>query len=112
MSTASGKTRVFTTYADYAIGDAFHAGFARLRDLGRIRRCAVMCAEAVWWRCHRRIITDYLLTAGESVFHILGKDHVGSAQRTPAARPEPDGSLSYPSSSPELPGLTERTAQQ
>ena len=102
----------FHNYADYAMSETFRAGLAHLRARGQRQRCAVMCAEAVWWRCHRRIITDYLLTAGESVFHILGKDHVGSAQRTPAARPEPDGSLSYPSSSPELPGLTERTAQE
>ena len=46
-------------------------GLVRLREFGASKRCAVMCAEAVWWRCHRRIITDYLLAAGETVFHIL-----------------------------------------
>jgi uncharacterized protein (DUF488 family) len=55
-----------------------------------------MCAEALWWRCHRRIIADYLIAAGEAVFHILGPDHVEQAQITAAAKREPDGSLTYP----------------
>jgi len=48
----------FHNYADYAMSGGFRSGLARLLDLGRVRRCAVMCAEAVWWRCHRRIIAD------------------------------------------------------
>ena len=48
------------------------------------RRCAIMCAEAVWWRCHRRIIADYLIAVGGSVFHILGP--ASCAIRTCAAR--------------------------
>jgi uncharacterized protein (DUF488 family) len=55
-----------------------------------------MCAEAVWWRCHRRIIADYLIAAGESVFHILGEGHVDPARITPAAKLSRDGSLLYP----------------
>ena len=66
------QNQSFHNYADYALSDAFHAGLARLRELGHERRCAIMCAEAVWWRCHRRIIADYLIAAGETVFHILG----------------------------------------
>jgi hypothetical protein len=50
----------------------------------------------VWWRCHRRIITDYLLAAGEPVFHILGKGNVAEAQLTPAARVDPGGGITYP----------------
>ena len=86
----------FHNYADYAQSEAFRSGLAQLRALGAERRCAVMCAEAVWWRCHRRIIADYLLAAGETVFHILGKGHVEPATMTPAARLEPSGLLSYP----------------
>jgi len=90
----------FRNYADYAMGDAFRSGLARLRNLGRERRCAIMCAEAVWWRCHRRIISDYLLAAGEIVFHILGPDHIEQARLTPAARrASPDG-LVYPAAPP------------
>jgi uncharacterized protein (DUF488 family) len=86
----------FRNYADYALGPEFRAGLARLRVLGRERRCAIMCAEAVWWRCHRRIITDYLIDAGESVLHILGPDKVELATPTAEARPQPDGTLIYP----------------
>ena len=85
----------FRNYADYAMGADFRAGLASLRELGHRRRCAIMCAEAVWWRCHRRIITDYLLVAGESVLHILGPDKVEPAELTVAARPQPDGTLIY-----------------
>jgi uncharacterized protein (DUF488 family) len=50
----------------------------------------------VWWRCHRRIIADYLLAGGDEVWHILGVGKVEVAKITPAARPAPDGSLEYP----------------
>src|SRR5689334_13576230 len=43
----------FHNYADYAMGDGFHAGLASLRERGQSERCAIMCAEALWWRCHR-----------------------------------------------------------
>jgi uncharacterized protein (DUF488 family) len=90
------ENQSFHNYADYAMGGGFRSGFARLRELGHIRRCAVMCAEAVWWRCHRRIIADYLLAAGERVFHILGPAAVAPASLTKVATPQPDGALTYP----------------
>jgi hypothetical protein len=68
----------------------FCSGLARLRDLGRVRRCALMCAEAVWWRCHRRIIADYLAIGGEQVFHILGPGKVATASLTPEAKKQGD----------------------
>ena len=86
----------FHNYADYAMGAEFRAGLARLRALGRERRCAIMCAESVWWRCHRRIIADYLLASGEEVFHIVSGDVPEPARITPQARPGPDASLVYP----------------
>jgi uncharacterized protein (DUF488 family) len=58
-----------------------------------------MCAESLWWRCHRRIITDYLIAAGEKVFHILGPGHLEEAHLTPAARIDRDGTLTYPKDS-------------
>jgi uncharacterized protein (DUF488 family) len=90
------QNQSFHNYADYAMTEPFRAGLARLQSLGQTRRCAIMCAEAVWWRCHRRIIADYLITVGETVFHILGKNHVEPAQRTAAARPDAGGALRYP----------------
>lgn len=86
----------FHNYADYAMGEGFRRGLTRLRELGQTQRCAVMCAEAVWWRCHRRIIADYLLAAGEAVFHIIGPGHIERAEQTSAARSGPHGSLVYP----------------
>jgi uncharacterized protein (DUF488 family) len=86
----------FRNYADHAGTPAFRAGLAELRKLGRARCCAVMCAEAVWWRCHRRIIADYLIAAGEIVCHIMGPGKTEPAHLTPAARPAADGTLVYP----------------
>lgn len=86
----------FHNYADHAMGAAFHEGLAHLRQLGQAQRCAIMCAETLWWRCHRRIITDYLLAAGETVFHILGPGQIKEAEMNPAARVVADGRLAYP----------------
>lgn len=93
------ENQSFHNYADYAMGESFHAGFARLCELGDEHRCVVMCAETLWWRCHRRIITDYLLAAGEQVFHILGPAKVEPARMTSAARPGPSLVLTYPAAS-------------
>ena len=90
------KNESFHNYADYAMSESFRSGLTRLTELGRAQRCAIMCAEAVWWRCHRRIITDYLILAGETVFHILGSRHIEPAHTTSAARPGPSGALTYP----------------
>jgi len=86
----------FHNYADYAMGNAFRAGFARLHELGRAQRSAIMCAEALWWRCHRRIIADCLLAAGEEVFHLIGPGKVEQAHMTVAAHPDASGALTYP----------------
>jgi uncharacterized protein (DUF488 family) len=86
----------FRNYADYALTEGFRKGLSRLRELGAKRRTAVMCAESVWWRCHRRIIADYLLVAGNTVFHILAEDKVIEAKITPGARVISADSLVYP----------------
>jgi uncharacterized protein (DUF488 family) len=86
----------FHNYADYALGEEFRSGLENLRALGHAARSTVMCAESLWWRCHRRIIADYLIAAGDEVFHILGAGHVEQARLTPEARVDPDGRLTYP----------------
>jgi uncharacterized protein (DUF488 family) len=86
----------FHNYADYAMSPLFQSALAELRRLGGEQRCAIMCAEAVWWRCHRRIIADYLLAAGEQVFHILGPRQIEAARLTAAAKSGPAGTLIYP----------------
>lgn len=83
----------FHNFADYALSEPFQVGFAGLREAGHRQRCAVMCAEAVWWRCHRRIIADYLIASAETVLHILAADKIAPAAMTSAARRLPDGSL-------------------
>ena len=90
------KNGSFHNYADYALSDEFRYAVEKLRTLGHATRSTVMCAESLWWRCHRRIIADYLIAAGEEVFHILGPGHVERARLTPEARVEPDGGLTYP----------------
>ena len=92
----------FHNYADYAMGDDFRAGLERLRELGAGARAAIMCAEIAWQRCHRRIIADYLIAAGEEVWHILAPGKVEPARLTPAARPGPKGALIYPKEEAQL----------
>lgn len=87
----------FHNYADYAMSERFRTGLERLIELGHAQRCAIMCAESVWWRCHRRIIADYLIALGETVFHILGPKRIEQAHITDVARLETSGILTYPS---------------
>jgi uncharacterized protein (DUF488 family) len=86
----------FHNYADYALSDAFRKGLEKLIRLGRKQRCAVMCAEAVWWRCHRRIVADYLLARGETVFHLMGDDRIEAAHLTEGASVSAPGIVRYP----------------
>jgi len=93
------KNKSFHNYADYALSDRFRAGIEHLREEGHKRRCAIMCSEAVWWRCHRRIVTDYLIASGETVFHIMGHGRLEPARLTPGAVIRPRGMLIYPAAS-------------
>ena len=56
----------------------------------------MMCSEAVWWRCHRRIVADHLIVRGEQVFHLMGKDRIEPASLTKGAQVGQDGMLTYP----------------
>jgi uncharacterized protein (DUF488 family) len=86
----------FRNYADYAMTEAFRTGLDELMALASEQRTAIMCSEAVWWRCHRRIITDYLLSESFPVEHILGSDKTVTAELTPGALKSPDGTITYP----------------
>jgi uncharacterized protein (DUF488 family) len=92
----------FHNYADYAMTPAFREAFEALLARGRDRRCAIMCAESVWWQCHRRIITDYLLASGVDVFHLIESDVPEPARLTAEARAVPNG-LAYPGPNLQLP---------
>jgi uncharacterized protein (DUF488 family) len=91
------QNEAFRNYADYAAADpTFRRGLDELIALARDHRTAIMCAEAVWWRCHRRIVADYLLVAGLAVHHILGVNQIERASLTPGAIPQADGAILYP----------------
>jgi uncharacterized protein (DUF488 family) len=96
------QVAAFRNYADYAATDAFKIGLDELRALARDNCCAIMCAEAVWWRCHRRIITDYLLAQGVTVMHIMGLNKIAPAKLTPGVQSLPDGTLIYPAIEEEV----------
>jgi uncharacterized protein (DUF488 family) len=94
------RNESFRNYADYAATDAFRAGLNQLLAFSSQCRCTVMCAEAVWWRCHRRIIADRLLATGVPVMHIMGHNRIDAATFTPGARVLSDGTLIYASRRP------------
>ena len=85
----------FRGYADYMETEQFQRGIERLLDVdSESGATAIMCAEAVWWHCHRSLIADYLKARGLEVMHILGAKTVESHPYTSAARIV-DGKLSY-----------------
>ena len=88
-------TKGFRIYADYMLGDGFKAGIRKLLDLGKGNNAAFMCAEKFYWRCHRRLISDYLLSLGHEVWHIVDKGNLREHSLTPFARIK-DGILVYP----------------
>jgi uncharacterized protein (DUF488 family) len=89
------RVDAFRAYAAYATTGPFRAALEDLLERARHSRCAIMCAEAVWWRCHRRIVADYLLAEGVRVRHILESHQAEDAWLTPFAHAEPGGGLLY-----------------
>ena len=84
----------FRGYADHMETDDFKSGVEELLELSSEKRVAVMCAEAVWWRCHRSLIADYLRAEGHEVVHILDEKKTEEHPFTSAARIV-EGKLSY-----------------
>jgi uncharacterized protein (DUF488 family) len=84
----------FRGYADYMETEPFRAGIEKLLEVARVQRTAIMCAEALWWRCHRSLISDYLKAKGVVVTHILSATKTEPHPYTSAARIV-DGELSY-----------------
>jgi uncharacterized protein (DUF488 family) len=85
----------FRGYADHMETEEFHKGVERLLDLtGEAGPTAIMCAEAVWWSCHRSLISDYLKSRGIAVMHILDANKVEPHPFTSAAR-FVNGKLNY-----------------
>lgn len=90
------RNRSFHNYADHALTASFREALNRLIEQGRCQTCALMCSEAVWWRCHRRIIADHLMHQGEIVYHLMDNDRIQQATMTEAARVSGDEALIYP----------------
>ena len=90
------QNQSFHNFADYALSPPFAEALAAVRTLARQRRPALLCAEALWQNCHRRLITDHLLAAGESVAHIIGKGRTEPAVLNTAAVVGPAGRVIYP----------------
>jgi uncharacterized protein (DUF488 family) len=84
----------FQGYADFLATADFAEGLAELLALAATRRTAMMCAEVVWWRCHRSIVSDVLKLRGIEVIHVVDAKHATVHPYTSAARIV-DGELSY-----------------
>ncbi|MFF1400902.1 DUF488 family protein [Streptomyces sp. NPDC058287] len=89
------QVKAFRDYADYMATDAFEEGLHELLELAEHERPAIMCSEAVPWRCHRRLITDALIVAGVEVVAITSAANAKRAVLNKNARVK-DGHLTYP----------------
>ena len=98
-SNTAWRNASFRGYADHMETEQFQKGIERLLVFGgETGRTAIMCAEAVWWRCHRSLISDYLKARGVEVLHILGANKIEAHPYTSAARIV-NGELGYRSES-------------
>jgi uncharacterized protein (DUF488 family) len=89
------RNEAFRGYADYMETEDFSRGVERLLDLAdEAGPAAIMCAEAVWWRCHRALVSDFLKVRGVDVLHIIDRGKVEPHPYTSAAAVV-DGRLSY-----------------
>lgn len=95
------EARGFRQYADYMLTGEFAAAFAQLVDWLEVGRTAILCAELLWWQCHRRLIADQLVARGGSVYHIGDETTVDRHRLWDLARVTPDG-LFYPPIQTEL----------
>lgn len=95
------RVEAFRGYADYMTTPAFGAAIASLLELASTRRTTVMCAEAVWWRCHRRLISDWMVARGHTVLHIQSATAAQPHTLAPPAHLR-DGHLSYAAEQPDL----------
>ncbi len=89
------RVKAFRDYADYMGTDSFREGLHELIQLAKNQKVAIMCSEAVSWRCHRRLITDALLVRGIPVLDIISPSSLREASLTDFAVYE-NGTLTYP----------------
>lgn len=94
------RNEAFRGYADYMGTAAFQSAIRQLVGLAETRRVAIMCAEALWWQCHRALIADYLKAAGHTAWHIMSANKIQLHSFSGAARLV-KGNLSYREADPE-----------
>ena len=79
------RVKAFKGYADYMETDEFKTAVATLEKLALRENCVMMCSEAVWWSCHRSLVSDYLKVRGWEVLHIMTKEKEQEHPYTKAA---------------------------
>lgn len=92
---AGWRLDAFRGYADHLASEEFAEGLMELLMTAHGLRTAVMCAEVLWWRCHRRLIADVLMMLGADVVHIMGADASQPHRLAAPAHLDPEGRLSY-----------------
>ena len=98
----SWRNPQFRGYADHMQSSEFRAALDQVVEWSQTRALALMCAEAVPWRCHRQMIADALVARGLPVTHVLALAKTSQHELNPAARVRPDGSVIYPSAERQL----------
>ena len=89
------RNQSFRNYADYMLTDDFRSGVEELQQIADSKRTAIMCSESVFWRCHRRLVSDFVLAKGGSVQHVFPSGESKSHALTEGAKVE-DGQVTYP----------------
>jgi uncharacterized protein (DUF488 family) len=92
---AGWRIAAFAAFADYMQSEEFTGAFEQLATFARVSRIAIMCAEALPWRCHRRLIADQFVARGWTVYDIVGMNQVKEHALPPFAHIE-NGQLTYP----------------
>lgn len=98
------RNRSFRGYADYALTIEFAAGLSALRRIAENAPTAMMCAEALWWRCHRRLVADRLVAGGDTVLHIASNGGSSAHELTSFARCNVNGTITYVAGDPSESG--------
>ena len=89
------RNESFRNYADYMLTAEFRAGVGQLLEIASHKPTAIMCSESVFWRCHRRLVSDFLLVQGIAVQHIMPTGELRPHTMTEGAQVSA-GELTYP----------------
>jgi uncharacterized protein (DUF488 family) len=89
------ENQAFRNYADYMLTDEFREGAVKVLEVARRKRTAILCAEGLFWQCHRRLVSDFLMANGVTVQHIMPAGELRPHTLTPGAVVE-SGRVTYP----------------